>query len=189
MKKNNRQGFCLVIISTLLNTVACAQEANEESFRSHHQLALVLSHAHVFEGIDENGKKGMLSLPAWGIDYSYNFHPKWAVGLHTDLTIEKFKVEKNLGDGEELERSYPIAPAIMGIYKANRHWNFLLGAGGEFEREENFVLTRVGAEFSEELPKGWEVLGSFSYDFRWNAYDTWTLGIGIAKSFGHNRSF
>jgi len=117
------------------------------------------------------------------VDYTYTFHPKWAIGLHTDLIIEKFKVEKNLGDKEVIERSYPVAPALMAIYKPGQHWSYLLGMGGEFAKEENFVLTRVGVEYAVELPKDWEILGNVGYDLRWTAYDTWTIGIGIAKSF------
>jgi len=175
----------VILIFFLVASAGCiAQEIIEENFRPHHQLGLVLSHSHVFEGIDAEGKRSVLSLPAWGFDYSYLFHSKWAIGLHTDLIIEKFKVERNLGNKETIERSYPVAPAIMGIYKANHHWNFLFGMGGEFAKEENFVINRLGIEYAAELHKGWEVFGTFGYDFRWNAYDTWTLGIGIAKSLG-----
>lgn len=171
----------------LLFNSKCISQENEESFKPHHQLGLVLSHAHVFEGRNEEGDREVLSLPAWGIDYTYHFHQKWAIGLHTDIIIEKFKVEKNLESGEDketVERSYPVAPALMGIYKLNEHWNFLLGMGGEFAKEENFLLTRAGVEYGYEISNGWEVLGSLGYDFKWNAYDTWTIGIGISKNFG-----
>jgi hypothetical protein len=159
-------------------------EKAEENFRRHHQLGLVLSHSHVFEGRDDEGKRETLSLPAWGVDYTYAFHPKWGVGVHTDIVIEKFKVEKNLGNKEVIERSYPVAPAIMGIYKPVSRWSFLLGMGAEFAKEENFALMRAGVESGTELPKGWEIFGTFGYDFRWNAYDQWTFGVGLTKAFG-----
>jgi len=57
--------------------------------------------------------------------------------------------------------------------------------GGEFAKEENFMLTRAGVEYGVEIRNGWEVSGNLGYDFKWNAYDTWTIGIGIAKSFGN----
>ncbi|MHC0444678.1 hypothetical protein [Flavobacterium phragmitis] len=185
--KSSKTGFFLFCLNLFLMPFKSLAQQSEESFTPHHQLALVLSHAHVFEGRNQDGEREVLSLPAWGIDYTYHFSPKWAAGLHTDFIIEKFAVEKNLAGGEEkqtIERSYPIAPALVGIYKLNGHWSFLLGMGGEFAKEEDFLLTRAGAEYGYELPKGWEVLGSFGYDFKWNAYDTWTIGIGIAKSFG-----
>jgi outer membrane protein W len=176
-------GFCLTVV---MGTNCSAQENSEkeEVFKPHHQVALVISHAHVIEGVDTDGNKSALAMPSLGIDYTYVFHPKWAIGLHTDVIIEKFKVQKDLGDEQEIERSYPLAPALMGIYKPGRHWSFLLGMGAEFAKEENFLLTRAGIEYSAELTNGWEVLGSLGNDFKWNAYDTWVIGIGIAKKIG-----
>ncbi|MEL1255328.1 hypothetical protein AAEO57_16175 [Flavobacterium sp. DGU38] len=174
--------FCLIIQNKIT-----AQEQEEAAFRPHHQIGISINHVHVFEGRDEEGNRETLTLPAWGIDYTYQFHEKWAIGLHTDFIVEKFKVEKVYASGEDketVERSYPIAPALMGIYKPNEHWSFLLGFGGEFAKEEDFFLTRAGIEYGYELPKGWEIFGTVSYDFKWNAYDSWGLGLGIAKSFG-----
>lgn len=170
-----------------------AQEKTEpkESFKPHHILGVVLSHAQVFQGRDADGNKQSLSLPSWGIDYTYQFKPKWGIGLHTDIITETFEVEKHLsggGTGEVIERSYPVAPALMGIYKPNKHWSFLLGAGMEFEKEENFFLNRAGVEYEAELPKGWEVFGSLSYDFKWSGYDNWLFGIGIAKVLGWHKN-
>jgi len=120
-------------------------------------------------------------LPSIGIEYNYQFHPRWAVGLHTDIIIEKFYAEGE--GGEIISRNYPVAPALMGIYKASRHWNFLAGIGMEFADEGNFFLNRFGIEYGAELPKEWEVAGSLSYDLKWDAYDTWVIGIGIFKNF------
>lgn len=180
------QIFILTSSLTLFFGAACFAQQTKEAFEPHHQLSIVLSHAHVFDGRDQQGNREVLSLPSWGIDYTFHFAEKWAAGLHTDFIIEKFAVEKNLAGGrgkKTIERSYPIAPAIMGIYKLNGHWSFLLGMGGEFAKEEDFLLTRAGIEYGYELPKGWELLGSFGYDFKWDAYDTWTIGIGIGKRF------
>ena len=154
--------------------------AMPETFHPHHQLGLMIGHAHVFEGRDENGKSEVLSMPSWSFDYTYVFHPKWAIGLHTDFIMEKFKVEKS--DGKEIiERSYPVAPAVMGIFKPTKHWNFMLGMGAEFAKEETFAVTRAAVEYGAEITDGWEVFGSVSYDFKWSAYDTWTIGLGISK--------
>lgn len=186
-KKNLELTF-LLCFSILLSNKITAQESEEkEIFKPHHQIAISINHVHVFEGIDDDGNKEVLALPAWGIDYTYHLSQKWAIGLHTDFIIEKFKVEKDLESGEDketVERSYPIAPAVMGIYKLNEHWSFLLGMGGEFAKEEDYLLTRAGAEYGYELPKRWEIFGTFSYDIKWSAYDSWGIGLGIAKNFG-----
>jgi len=191
--RNNyfEKNFLYIVLFGLIgifNSNCTAQEKEEsEVFRPHHQIGISINHVHVFEGKDDEGNREVLSLPAWGVDYTYHLSKKWAIGLHTDFIIEKFKVEKNLESGDDketVERSYPIAPALVGIYKLNDHWSFLLGMGGEFAKEENYLLTRAGAEYGYEMPKGWEVFGTFSYDFKWNAYDSWGIGLGIAKKFG-----
>jgi hypothetical protein len=166
------------------NSMAQELTGKEETFYPHHQIALVVAHAHIFDGLDSDGNKSVLSLPSWGVDYTYTFHRKWAIGLHTDIIVEQFKIENKSEDTEALERSYPVAPAIMGIYKPGRHWAFLLGMGAEFSMEADFILTRAGIEYSVELPKNWEVLGTLNYDYKWDAYDSWVFGMGIAKSFG-----
>jgi hypothetical protein len=153
--------YCLI---GMLPRQCPAQEhtTGQEVFHPYHKVALVLSQAQVFEGRNADGKRKLLSLPSWGLDYNYFFQPKWAIGLHTDFIIEKFEVEKHLesgGDEETIERSYPIAPAIMGIFKPGPRCNILLGMGAEFAKEANFALTRCGAEYSGELPKGWKYLG------------------------------
>ncbi|MXO06903.1 hypothetical protein [Flavobacterium sp. HBTb2-11-1] len=179
--------FLTALLYLIIQNKISAQENEEKAFSRHHQIGISINHVHVFEGRDDEGNRETLTLPAWGIDYTFQFHEKWAIGLHTDFIVEKFKVEKVYasGDGKEtVERSYPIAPALMGIYKPNEHWSFLLGFGGEFAKEEDFFLTRAGVEYGYELPKGWEIFGTVSYDFKWNAYDSWGIGLGIAKNFG-----
>lgn len=54
----------------------------------------------------------------------------------------------------------------------------------EFAKEGNYFLNRLDVEYRTEISNGWEVSGSLGYDLKWNAYDTWVLGIGISKSFG-----
>jgi len=151
-----------------------------------HSLGLTIGHEHAFSGRTESGKKQVAILPFWGIDYNFSFSEKWKIGLHTDFIIETFYVEKNLNKEEEevQERSKPFAPALMGIYKPSKHWSFGLGMGAEFAKEENYALTRAAIEYGVEMRNGWEMFGSFQYDFRWSAYDTWTLGLGVAKGFG-----
>jgi hypothetical protein len=178
--------FCLYSIETL----AQQEPGGKEEFIPHHAVGLVIGHSYVFQENSENGNKEALIMPSWGVDYSYYFHPKWGFGLHTDIILEKFVVEKKLESGgatQTIERSNPVAPALMGIYKPSKHWGLQLGAGVEFAKEENLFLNRAGVEYSAELPKGWEVMGAFTYDIKWNAYDTWVLGLGISKSFGGHK--
>jgi hypothetical protein len=62
-----------------------------------------------------------------------------------------------------------------------------LGTGAEFSREGTLFLSRFGVEYGVEIRNGWEVAGNASYDIKWDAYDTWVLGIGISKEFGGHK--
>ena len=177
--------IALMLLIHICNLLS-AQEEKAETFVPKHSIGLNIGHEHAFSGVDENNKREISILPYWGLDYNFQFAPKWAIGLHTDFIVENFKVEKNLegSESEIVERSFPVAPAVVGFYKPTEHWSFGFGAGAEFAKEESYFLNRVAIEYAVEIRNRWEVFGVAQYDFRWNAYDTWTIGLGIAKSFG-----
>lgn len=157
-----------------------AQHDEHNTFHPHHSLALIVSHTQVMTGIKPDGDKKWLSLPSWGLDYNYKFHPKWAIGLHNDIVVEDFVVQ---GHGEEIERSYPIASAIMVSYKPGEHFSFMLGPGEEFAHTGNLFLIRAGIEYSCHISKGWELNAVITNDYKVNAYNSWAVGLGIAKIF------
>jgi hypothetical protein len=173
--------YLLIIVLILINT-AFAQERENEIFKPHHSLGFVVGHTNVSQGV-ENGDRKWLSLPSFALDYNYVFSPKWSIGLHNDLIIESYKVETS--EDEVLERSSPFATAIVGGFKPGKHFTFQAGLGGEFAKEENFFLTRLGVEYGLEIRNGWEFIANVIYDIKWNAYDSYAVGMGISKSFGN----
>lgn len=178
--------FLMIFSFHILN--AQEEDRKTEEPASRHSLGLTIGHEHVFNGRDANGNKKTLVLPFWGVDYNFRISSKWIIGLHTDIVVESFEVEKNLKSGTEevVERSVPVAPAVMAMFTPGEHWKFGLGVGGEFAKEESYFLNRAAVEWGQEFGRGWEVFGSLQYDFRWNAYDTWTIGLGLSKSLGRN---
>ena len=175
-----------LLLLLLFYTSSYAQEEfTEESEKGVHRVSLAISHNNISQGArSESSDTKWLTLPAWSMDYDYWLSDKWAIGLHTDFIVENFYVKANLTDEDEvLERSYPIAPAVVGIFKPTRHSSFLLGAGVEFAKEENLFLNRIGYEWGTEINKGWELGITACYDFRWNAYDSFLIGIGVSRKF------
>ena len=176
----------LILLCSVFTAFAQEQRAEEEH-ANFHRVTIVLGHAHVPEGIKANGNKQWLLMGSWGVDYDYWFQLRWAIGLHSDVIMENFEVEKS-GEGEEaegiLERSYPLATALMGAFKPGEHLTLLLGTGGEFAKEETLFLIRAGLEYGWELPGEWELGLSLMNDFKVDAYDSWTLGVGISKILG-----
>ena len=102
---------------------------------SKHAISLILSHTQINEGLDAAGKKQWLSLPSWGINYNYALSNTWSLGLHTDIIVEDFKVESVLRNQETIERSYPVASAVVASYKLKKHFSFLIGTGAEFAKQ------------------------------------------------------
>jgi hypothetical protein len=172
-----------VFIQFFFAATCLAQE--ESTFRPGHNIGLTIGHEQAFHGIEEDGKSRAVILPCWGVDYNFEFARKFSVGLHVDLVMETFDIKKNLDEGEEtvIERKRPVAPAVIAFYKPTERWSFGLGAGAEFEQEENFFLNRAAVEYAVEIRKGWEVYGVVQYDIRWKAYDTFSVGLGIGKTF------
>ena len=157
-------------------------EANEHEELNHHSISFLISHTIITEGI-EGDEKSLISVPSWALNYNYSFNEKWAIGLHNDVIIEDFVIEKNK-DEEIIERSTPIASIIVGTYKITEGFGIELGVGMEFEKSENFGVARIGAEYGIEIPnKKLEVLFAIDYDILFNAYNSFNLGIGIAKLF------
>ena len=182
--------FPLLLLAVSLRV--CGQEpekTEDEVFEAKHSLGITIGHEHVFNGRDANGDPQILILPFWGLDYNFQFAPKFMIGLHTDMVLESFEVEKNLEGGTEevVERTRPVAPAVLLFYKPTEHWSLGLGVGGEFAKEEDYFLTRLGIEYGSEIRNGWEVFGGLQYDFRWQAYDTWTIGLGVGKEIGKGK--
>jgi len=132
-----------------------------------------------------DGKQSWEVLPSFGLNYNYWFNETWAIGLHTDIVIETYEVERHLDTGSEeiLERVTPIAPALMLGYKPHKHFGFLLGPGYELEAEENLFLVRTEVEYSIEMAAGLEFEAGIGYDFRVDAYDSWSMVLGICRSF------
>ena len=169
----------------IISIVGAAQEAEkketkeEEALKGTHRFTLVLGHTLLSEGIGESGKRGWITVPSWGFDYDYWISNHWAIGLQNDMVIENFLVEKP--DNTVIERSSPLTSVAAMIFKPKKHISFITGIGGEFSKEENFVLTRLGIESGWEMKKNWEFGISFLYDIKWSGYNTLVFGFGISK--------
>lgn len=181
--------FILLLAAGLgLASKLCAQHAHpapaaETAGRPHqafphHRVALLIGHTHVPANAEG---KGML-IPSWGLDYEYWFNATWGLGLHTDLELQTFIIEHS---GEELlERDYPLVLTVDALYKPWKGLVIQLGPGYEIERNENFYLVRFGLEYEIELgQQHWDVCPSVFYDTRFDAYDTWSIALGVGKRF------
>lgn len=180
--------LCFTAPFLLLSGVLRGQDMHEAPAEEHarHEVSVLLAHTSVSQGINVVGDRTWLMLPSWGLNYNYWLTHRWAIGLHTDLITETFVVTENHNEADnepEVERTRPVAPALMLSYRPHHHWAFILGGGIEFAKEENLALVRAGTEYTIHLGGPWETSGSLAYDFRFDAYDSYTLGIGVTRVF------
>jgi hypothetical protein len=185
-----KKKLSIIVSLVLIMITVSAQEAEkketkEEALKGTHRFSLVLGHSHLSTGIQENGKKGWKAIPSWGIDYDYWISNQWAIGLQTDMMVESFEVEDH--DNTVIERSRPITIVAGGIFKPKEHVSFTAGMGGEFAKEGNYAVTRLGIESGWALKNNWEFGISLLYDIKWGAYDTIVLGFGISKLLKKNK--
>lgn len=172
-----------VFIALLLPHVCYAQEGAEKEEEGRHRIAVIIGHAHVPTGIKENGKKGMLAVPGWGLDYDYRLSAKWAVGLHSDIANQNFAVARQFKDERTIERTKPVSVTLVGIYKPGKHLSIVFGGGAELAKEGNFAMARLGLEYGWELPEEWELGISLMNDLKIDEYNSWVLGLGVGKFF------
>lgn len=159
-----------------------------------HVISASINHTVIFDGI-KDGNSSSLTLPSFGLNYTYVFNHKWAIGLHNDIILEDFVVKQSTtfetrsgdsgGGGEStvIERGTPVAACIMGIYKPISWLGLMAGFGREFSSHEDFTVIRFGLEIPYHLPKNWELFGVLTYDINIDAYQSLTYGVGIGKLF------
>lgn len=157
-----------------------------------HVISGSINHTIIFGGV-KDGDATSITLPSFGLNYTYFFNNKWAIGLHNDIILEDFFVKESSsfqtssGSEEEeiavIERGTPVAACIMGIYKPLPYLGLMAGFGREFSSHEDFTVIRFGIETPVHLPKNWELFGVLTYDINIDAYQSLTYGIGIAKLF------
>lgn len=186
----------IIFVSLLYSLFALGQEAEHQPAAStetihsqnttheaaaHHfrpfRVAVLIGHTF----IPARHSSERLIIPSWGLDLEYWFNPKWGLGLHNDVELQSFIIEK--GADEIVEREYPLVITLDALYKPWKGLVLQLGPGYELERTENYFLVRFGLEYEFDLPGHWDIAPTFFYDTREKVYDTWSIALGVGKRF------
>ena len=174
----------LLFISLLASSgLAQAQDQekyyDEEETERRHSVSFLISHSHVSQGL-KGSESRWLILPSFGFDYNYKLSTMWSIGLHNDMIIESFKILKS--DGEtELERTRPFVSILTAGFKPGKHFTYQFGFGGEFAKEDDFFLTRLGIEYGWEISERMEIFSNLVYDLKWNNYNSYVIGLGVTR--------
>lgn len=162
---------------------ASAQHHNTANSEEHEfknfRIGAVMYHTYI--GTKTLEGKDVLIMPSVGLDVEYWLNEKWGIGSHNDLEHTSFIVKH--GDAEILERETPLLLTVDALWKPWKGLVLLAGPGIELEKEENLLVFRGGLEYEIEIGSHWDVAPTIFYDSRVDAYDTFSIGIGIGKRF------
>jgi len=113
--------------------------------------------------------------------YNRELSDKFLIGLHGDIILSDFLVEKS--DNEFAERDVPVSLLLVGTYKVVSRLGIEFGAGVEFSKEENLEMAKIGLEYSHPITNGFEILANFGYDFIFETYNSYNIGLGVGRRF------
>jgi hypothetical protein len=169
--------FILFALLAITNLVA--QEHNNEEHISGKgfRIAAVLGHTY----INSNGMDGNLYIPSWGLDIDYWFNHKWGIGLHNDIEIENFVVERN--DTEIIQRENPLVFTLDALYEIGNGFVISLGPGIELEKNESFFLARIGLDYEYDINKNFYLMPNIFHDQRFDGFSTTSIGLGLGHKF------
>jgi len=146
-----------------------------------HKVTLVMAYSLLKNHVDES-TNNILVVPTFGLNYDFLFRPKWGVGLHTDIVLQQFKVEKH--DGlEAIIRENPVAICGVGLFKPIPSLTLIAGYGIELEKHEDIQLLRFGVEYGFHLPGNWELGFTLELDNKFNTTNSVVFGAGFSKLF------
>ncbi len=130
----------LLSIVVLMLTVLTTQAQNEKNSEDvpFHSLTLVMAYMLVPNSFtDKTGH--IIIVPTFGLNYDYQFNSTWGVGIHTDIILQEYKVEKH-DNHKVIVRENPISISGIVFYKPHHQWKIIGGYGVEIEKNENFQL-------------------------------------------------
>lgn len=146
-----------------------------------HKVTVVLANSFLKNQFDESANN-VLVVPTYGLNYDALFHHRWGVGIHSDVVLQQYKVEKH-DSQEELVRENPVAVCGVGLFKPTPNLILLAGYGVEIENHGNIPLIRFGIEYEIHLPKNWELEFALEFDRKLKSYNSWVFGVGFSKLF------
>ena len=175
--------FCLTPIFAQYNIVEDDEgekHAEHETFKKHHRISAMMAFSNIPQIIPGKENREVIAVPTWGLNYDFWFRPKWGVGLHNDIILLQYTVERHHGH-DELIRSYPLGVKLVGLFQPIHDLIFLTGYGKEIEPNETLDILTVGVEYGFPIRNGWESNINLSFDWIVNNYISFMLGIGFAK--------
>ncbi|GGZ19471.1 hypothetical protein GCM10007049_09900 [Echinicola pacifica] len=154
-----------------------AQEAEEAETKN--RVVFSLGYTWIPQGakLSESETGDGFFVPAVGFDYFRKVSDRLEVGMMWDWELDHYIIRNS-----ELERERAMIFAAVASYELMEHWAVYAGLGGEFEKNENLMIWRLGTEYAIPMGHNWEFLPSFTFDIK-EGYNSWNLAVGFGKRF------
>jgi len=175
----------LAVLQVLIVSTLHGQDHEEvtphENEHSRHSISIMIGHTHIPKGFDGANNNEKLIVPSWGLNYVFHINEKWAIGWLNDMEIATYVVQESNGD--QIIRERPIITSFVGIFRPGKNIGLFAGVGREFEKHQNFWILRAGIEFEIEINESWAMVPSLTYDLKEEIYDSWAIGLAVARRF------
>lgn len=149
----------------------------EHEEKGYLRVALLIGHSLV--ALDEGGHHSPIG--SWGFDIEYWISHRFGLGFHNDFEFLNYVITRN--DGDELDRHYPIVVTADVMYRPFKNLILFGGIGKEIEKNESFLLSRLGIEYEISFAEHWDLCPTIYYDTRKDAFNTYSIMLGVGRIF------
>jgi len=168
----SRRILPLILLFTMVNMTA--QQELEQNQK--HLLGANFGFTFVPLGnaLEDTDARGVFTKTV-GIDYFYNFLPKWGAGF-----LGAYELDHYVVTDEQVEREDALIFTLVGMYSATRYLDLFLGGGIEVEQHDNLAVLRMGLQYSIDVGEHWALVPKLHFDFKEN-YSTWSFAVSFAR--------
>jgi len=176
----------LILVFALISSPVLGQSHDDAGHQDHEfkRFRVALNLGHAFIPAAEDFASNYVIIPVWGIDFQFRFNEKWFLGLKNDIEIAQYTLPESDESGGIHLRENPLIISLPLYYSP---WegglSFYAGPGIELEEHHNFAILRFGVGYDFELPGHWDFAPEFVYDLKNGTYNSFTIAIGVGKSF------
>lgn len=182
MNKIKKLIFFIVSLSCL-TTLGFSQHKHSSQITEpilHHEIDAFIGNAHIPTATLENSTATVI-LPNVGLNYKYWFDERFAIGWYNNLLARTFTI--NSDTNQEVEKKYPFATTIVGVFRPWKKLGFFAGPGLLIDNTGSQFVVRLGLEYGFALSNDWYITPRFMFDSIGGEIESYTLGISIGRNF------
>ena len=153
---------------------------NHKTFKRH-RISLAISQSYIPSIHLHEGDASAQIIPTNGIEYQFFFTHKFSAKWINEVEFLTYTVKGE--DGEHRVRDNAFLSAIVLGYEVYDHLGIFAGVGYEFEDSEDLWVTRIGAEYSFELPRYWDITPAAIFDYKKDSHTAYTFSLTIGRRF------